>query len=301
MAAQFKNVEVIINPAAGNNEPMLNLINDAFKDQSFDWDVSITKKAGDGARHAKAALKRKCDLVVAYGGDGTLLDVISGMVGSSVPIALLPGGTANALCDEMGISQSTVEALKVITDAHSTTRAVDVGKVGKQYFMLRIGSGLIGAYSTAVDRDLKDRYGLFAYFIGTVRAVTQPQVNHYKLEIDGEKIELDALAILITNGNSTGGGSGVNLSPFVKIDDGKLDVFALKGELPSLMGLVGNVVHIEPLAKSADHWQGRTIKVSAAPRIGFYADGEEEPIGRTPMIATLLPGAVTVLVPGTKK
>jgi diacylglycerol kinase (ATP) len=301
MASQFKNVEVIINPAAGNNEPMLNLINDAFKDEDFDWDVSITKRAGDGARHAKNAIRRGCDLVVVYGGDGTLLDAIDGMVGSKIPVAFLPGGTANALCDEMGIPQSTVEALKVITDANSKIRAVDVGRVGKRHFMLRIGSGLIGAYSTSVDRDLKDRYGLFAYFIGTVRAVTQPKVNHYKLDIDGEKIELDALAILITNGNSTGGGSGVNLSPFVKIDDGKLDVFALKGELTSLVGMVGNVVHIEGLAKAADHWQGQTIKVSASPKIGFYADGEEEPIGKTPMTATLLPGAIHVLVPAGKK
>lgn len=301
MASQFKNVEVIINPAAGNNEPMLNLINDAFKDQDFDWDVSITKRAGDGARHAKNAIRRGCDLVVVYGGDGTLLDAIDGMVGSKVPVAFLPGGTANALCDEMGIPQSTAEALKVITDANSEIRPVDVGKVGKRHFMLRIGSGLIGAYSTSVDRDLKDRYGLFAYFIGTVRAVTQPKVTHYKLDIDGEKVELDALAILITNGNSTGGGSGVNLSPFVKIDDGKLDVFALKGELTSLMGMVGNVVHIEGLAKSADHWQGKTVKVSASPKIGFYADGEEEPIGKTPMTATLLPEAIQVLVPANKK
>jgi len=301
MASQFKKVEVIINPAAGDNEPMLNLINDAFKDQSFDWDVSITKKAGDGARHAKSAIKRGCDLVVVYGGDGTLLDAIGGMVGSKVPVAFLPGGTANALCDEMTVPQATIEALKVITDANSQIRAVDVGKVGRRHFMLRIGSGLVGAFSTAVDRDLKDRYGLFAYFIGTVRAVAQPKMTHYKLEIDGEKIELDALAILITNGNSTGGGSGVNLSPFVKIDDGKLDVFALKGELSSLVGMVGNVVHIEPLAKSADHWQGQTIKVSASPHIGFYADGEEEPIGSTPMIATLLPSALNVLVPAGKK
>ena len=126
-------------------------------------------------------------------------------------------------------------------------------------------------------------------------------MNHYKLQIDDETIEIDALAVLITNGNSTGGGSGVNLSPFVKIDDGKLDVFALKGELSSLVGMVGNVTHIERLAQSANHWQGQTIKVTASPKLGFYADGEEEPIGKTPMTATLLPGAVNVLVPAGKK
>jgi YegS/Rv2252/BmrU family lipid kinase len=246
-------------------------------------------------------VRRGCDLVVAYGGDGTLLDAIGGVVGSKIPIAFLPGGTANALCDEMGVPQSTVEALKVITNADSQIRAIDVGKVGRRHFMLRIGSGLVGAYSTAVDRDLKDRYGLFAYFIGTVRAVAQPKVNHYKLEIDGEKIELDALAVLITNGNSTGGGSGVNLSPYVKIDDGLLDVFALKGELSSVVGIVGNVTHIERLAQNADHWQGRTVKVSASPKASFYADGEEEPIGKTPMTATLMPQGVHVLVPAGKK
>ena len=87
----YKRIQVIINPAAGKNEPILNTLHDVFKDHDVDWDVNITKKAGDGARLAKAALDRGVDLVAAYGGDGTLLDVAEAMVNTGMPMAFLPG------------------------------------------------------------------------------------------------------------------------------------------------------------------------------------------------------------------
>src|SRR5689334_16286997 len=126
----YKRIQVIINPAAGKNEPILNTLHDVFKDHDVDWDVNITKKAGDGARLAKAALDRGVDLVAAYGGDGTLLDVAEAMVNTGMPMAFLPGGTANAMVAEVGVPGTLAEAARVIVQPDSVLRAIDVGRIG---------------------------------------------------------------------------------------------------------------------------------------------------------------------------
>jgi diacylglycerol kinase (ATP) len=293
----YKHIEVIINPASGNNEPMLNILHDVFKDHEIDWDVSITKKAGDGARLAKAALERNVDLVAAYGGDGTLLDVAEGMVNTGKPMAFLPGGTANAMVDEMGIPNTLADAARLIVTPDAQTRSIDVGRTEKHLFLLRVGTGLVAEFSTAVNREMKDRFGLLAYFIGGFKALANPAKHTYRLKVDDQTAEVEAVALLITNGNAMGGGSPMTLSPYVKIDDGLLDVFALRGDLGSILGAVGNLVNIEALAVNIDHWQGRLIEVSTDEKLGFYADGEEEPIAHTPLKIEILPSALTVLVP----
>lgn len=155
--ARFKNIEIIINPAAGNNEPILNTLHDVFKDYDLNWDVSITKRAGDGARLAKAALERGVDLVAAYGGDGTLLDVATGLFNRDVPMAFLPGGTANALVAEMALPSTLADAAKVIVHPQVVVREIDAGQVDDHYFLLRVGTGLVANFSTAVNREMKDK------------------------------------------------------------------------------------------------------------------------------------------------
>ena len=90
-----KRVQVIINPTAGQDQAILGILNQVFHDAGFAWDVSITNKAGDARRFARAAALAGIDVVAAYGGDGTVMEVASGLIGSTVPLAIFPGGTAN--------------------------------------------------------------------------------------------------------------------------------------------------------------------------------------------------------------
>src|SRR5215207_3942558 len=96
-------LRIIINPASGQDAPVLSVINRAFLTADVDWDVAITRKDGDGTRLAQQAVAEGVDMVGVYGGDGTVMDVGCGLVGSDVPLAILPGGTANVLSVEMGI------------------------------------------------------------------------------------------------------------------------------------------------------------------------------------------------------
>ncbi len=100
-----KRVRVIINPAAGQDEPVLGILNSVFHPAGVEWDVAITLKAGDAKRFAQQAVEEGIEVVAVYGGDGTVAEVASGLIGSEVPLAIFPGGTANVMSVELGISQ----------------------------------------------------------------------------------------------------------------------------------------------------------------------------------------------------
>ena len=90
MTIPYKRVLVIINPAAGHDEPILNTLNDVFHSAGVDWDIRITHKFGDATRLAKEAVEMGVDLVAGYGGDGTQMEVANGLLGSGIPLAILP-------------------------------------------------------------------------------------------------------------------------------------------------------------------------------------------------------------------
>src|SRR5258708_35994489 len=98
--AMYKRIHVIVNPAAGRDVPILGTLNKVFGDAGIDWDIFVTKEAGDARRLAKEAVAAGADAVAVNGGDGTLTEVASGLRGSNVPLAILPGGTPHGVCIE---------------------------------------------------------------------------------------------------------------------------------------------------------------------------------------------------------
>lgn len=93
----FRRVHVVINPASGKDQPILNTLNDVFHQHGVEWDVSITHKYGDATAQAKDAIARGVDLVVGYGGDGTQHELANAVIGTETPMAVLPGGTGIGL------------------------------------------------------------------------------------------------------------------------------------------------------------------------------------------------------------
>ena len=116
IAQKVKTIHIIINPASGRTEPILSIINSAMKEAGIHWDISVTKEKGDGLQLAKAAVKQGADVVCVYGGDGTVMEVMSGLMGSEVPLAILPGGSANIMASELNIPQDLKEACKLICE-----------------------------------------------------------------------------------------------------------------------------------------------------------------------------------------
>ncbi len=105
-----RKVHVIINPASGRPKPVLHILNSVFKQAEVDWDISLTKASGDAERFARQAVADGVDIVASYGGDGTVMEVARGVMGSPVPLAILPGGSANLMAVELGIPKDLEQA-----------------------------------------------------------------------------------------------------------------------------------------------------------------------------------------------
>ena len=188
----FKRVFVIVNPASGQNETILNTLNRNFRATGLDWDIAITKKAGDATRLAQeAAASGEIDVVAIYGGDGSVMEAAAGLIGSKVPLAILPGGTNNVMSVELGVPKGLADAAALIGGAPAKIRAVDMGQMNDHLFILRVGIGYEAVINETADREMKDRYGGFAYSIAGLKALKKPPIANYKLTLDGKVEELE--------------------------------------------------------------------------------------------------------------
>jgi diacylglycerol kinase family enzyme len=121
-------IHVVINPAAGKDEPILNTINDVFNQRDIDWSISVTRKFGDATEFARQAVEDGYDIVAGYGGDGTQHEIANGILGTKALMGVLPGGTGNGFANEMGTPSKLRPALELLCGDHKI-RHVDVVQV----------------------------------------------------------------------------------------------------------------------------------------------------------------------------
>ncbi len=292
----YQNVKIIINPAAGRDEPILNTLETVFRDHDLQWRVDITHDLGDGKRLAQAAIQDGCDLIAAYGGDGTLMDVANGVVGSDVPLALLPGGTGNALIAKLGIPGTLKDAAQLIVEA-GREQTIDVGYVEEAdwYFLLRMDFGIAGEMFQKATREQKDQYGIAAYVISAIESWRDKQEVHYQLTIDGETIAAEGMVCLIANMGSILGDLDLSFAPVAQTDDGLLDVYVVKKNVASLNTIASLVFNQQVFAEVLQHWRGESIRVETDPLQQAGVDGDD--FLPTPLTCRAIRAGLKVLVP----
>ncbi|MBN2470506.1 MAG: diacylglycerol kinase family lipid kinase, partial [Anaerolineae bacterium] len=254
----------------------------------------VTNRAGDGRRLAEEAVEKGVDLVAVYGGDGTLMEVSSGLVGGDVPLAILPGGTGNVMSVELGIPRELDRATELIFQEKRRIRHVDVGQIGERYFMLRASVGFEATVVKKSTRDMKDRFGLLAYGFAILEALNEPLHARYELTLDDREIETDGFSLLIANAGSLGR-LNLILNSAIKPDDGLLDVMMLNNHPEHLVSIAASAVQLDEFTAQLQHWQAREIKVVSHPLQTVQGDGEL--FCDTPFTAQVVPGAVQVIVP----
>ena len=288
-----KRIQVIINPASGQPDTILNKLNVVFREVGVKWDVSITQKSGDATRLTREAVADGVDVVAAYGGDGTVMEVAHGVMGGNVPMAILPGGTANLMSVELGIPKDLSGAAQIACDNDSIIRKVDMGQVGERYFMLRVGMGIAGEKVKLADRELKDRYGIMAYTIAGLKALKTTQKANYQLTIDGEQIETEGLSCLIDNAGNIGI-AGMAPAKKISVSDGLLDVILIRDAgFSSFVATAASMTDRKPDPSHFQYWQGREISIVTDPPLDIQGDGEMW--GKTPILAKVIPGILPIL------
>ncbi len=291
MDVPYKKVHVVINPAAGKNEPILNSINKVFHEYEIDWQVSITKKFGDATRLAKQAIAGGVDLVAGYGGDGTQMEIANAVMGGKIPMAILPGGTGNAMSFELEVPRKLEQAAELLCQS-SKIHNIDVARIGDQFFMLRAYSGIEESDKTS--RENKDRYGNLAYILDSLHGLKNPPHAKYRLNIDGVEVEEEGLTCLILNAGSLGG-VDLHATDRVSVSDGLLDVFIVNMNLSAVQSLTSYLLDVGKSQVGVHHWKGKEILVEADPPQTSWIDGEL--FGPTPYTISVIPKAVPIVVP----
>ncbi|HEY9087645.1 MAG TPA: diacylglycerol kinase family protein [Anaerolineaceae bacterium] len=290
-----KHIRVILNPAAGQDDPSLKAFNRIFREAGYGWDVRLTQQAGDATRLAQEAVQDGVDLVVVYGGDGSIMEAAAAMVGSNIPLGIIPGGTGNVISLALNIPRAATDAAALLVSPDQVVRSVDVGLAGETVFLERIGVGLEATVTQAADRQAKDKYGIFAYIISTIQALAEPDIVKYTLTIDGETIETEGLSCVVANIGDLGV-ANLSLAPDVDLSDGLLDVFVIrKAGLVSLFSLAASVIGGNENQDKMPRYRGREIQIVAEPAQAVQADGEV--IGNSPVWVKVLPQALRVIVP----
>jgi YegS/Rv2252/BmrU family lipid kinase len=299
MEKKINNIRVIINPASGKGESILPIINTSMKEAGIKWEASITHQAGDAIRYAKAAVKEGIDALAVYGGDGTLMEAISGMIGSEIPLAILPGGSANVMANELGIPTDLEEACMLLGHRPQATKTIDVGQFNKRYFIVGISLGFASDVVKGAERETKNKFGVFAYLFSAVKALKKTEKAVYHLTIDGQEHEVQGITCIITNTGHLGF-TNISVDKHIDVSDGFLDVVVVRKANVSLFKLI--VVTLLKRERPdnlelVEHWQGKDISVSSSPKQTVQCDGEVLEKENIPLHIKIIPGAIKVLVP----
>jgi YegS/Rv2252/BmrU family lipid kinase len=292
-------VFVVLNPIAGQVHVAEICAALAHHFAAPQWTSEIYEITGDEdvAAIVRAACERGVDLVIAAGGDGTLVGVANGLVHSPVPLGILPLGTGNNLARALLIPLKLGEAVELLAREHASME-VDALKVGERYFFSNVSVGISPQMMNDTKSAHKKLFGRLAYILAMIKRSSIFQRHKYILTLDGQPRSIRAAEVMISN-NTLLEKPPFLFGPPETLNDGQLEIYLVTartlGEyarmLWSLFRRPG-----KPAAKLA-HWAAtHTVRIDGHRRSHLVqADGEV--IGQTPVEVQLVPKAIHVIMP----
>lgn len=295
------NVVAIVNPlsGAGANRAIaaarVALLDARFAAASVACEVHVTTHGGHAREIATAAVAQGASMVVAWGGDGTINEVGGALAGTNVALGIIPAGSGNGFAHDLGVPHAPSSAVDIIL--HGQDRLVDVGELDGRPFFNIAGVGFDALVAQLFNARAQGQRGLWPYVrIGLTQAFRYRSVR-YRVRLDEETIESDALLIAFANGREYG--NKLRLAPHARLDDGQLEAVVVADRHPLARLWSGR--HL-PLG-SAHRAPGVTLRsikraeIEAGAPIIYHVDGEPG-IAGTSLTVTIRPGALRVRVPG---
>ena len=286
----------IINPHAGSAneaEALRNLL------EEHDILCVETKKEGDARRLAIEALEGDVEMVVAVGGDGTVNEVVNGVMayeGERI-MGIIPMGTGNDLARTLRLPTDPFEALRTIQQRDLIDLdVIELEGGGHHRFAANaVSGGFSGQVNEAMDEDMKKTWGPLAYLMGTATAVADLQAYQAQIVCDGMSLDaMEVYNVIVANGRTIGGGKLV--APVAELSDGRLDLVitqtadALTIADMSARLLAGTLLEHH----SVIHHRIEVVEITTTPAMGFNVDGEM--ITAEKITCTVHPSALQMVV-----
>jgi len=185
-------------------------------------DIVVSERRGHARDLARAAAARGATLVCAWGGDGTMNEVGSALVGTRAALALVPSGSGNGLARTLNVA---LDPARAIAEAcRATPRVIDAGRCGEDWFFSVAGVGFDADVAAAFDVDGHSRRGFSTYLRVAARGLLSYRARTYT--IDGARLPHPAL--LVTVANAAQFGNGAWIAPDASVDDGQLNLVVVE-------------------------------------------------------------------------
>ena len=281
-----------------------------LKDAGITTEIAATAAAGSAQGIARQAVQQRRGMVIACGGDGTINEIINGLAGSTVPMALLPAGTANILAKELRIPWDIPQAARLIHDG--VIRRVALGLAtslngnhsadmpsGGRYFLSVGGAGPDGAIVNAVNGELKKRAGVLAYWAEGARQLVRYDFPEMRVRSNGQ----DHLASIIVIGRTVNYGGPFKITTGANLFEDSFEFLTNSTRsrlrymvcLPALW--LGKLRSMEGIAA----WKHTEVICESANGAEVFAQVDGEPIGRLPLAFRIVPDALSLVTPAHLK
>jgi lipid kinase YegS len=235
---------------------------------------SIPDERGASERLARRAAESGAEVVVAVGGDGTLNEVVNGLIGTDAACAAVPAGTANDFATSAGIPLGDVAAALGLAAA-GAPRPIDLGRVNGRAFLNVASGGFVTELTASTPEPLKKLLGGVSYLLTGLAKVGSVHAKPVRLSGPGLDWTGDAYVLAVGNGRQAGG--GFKLCDRATLDDGLLDI-VLIADLPfdQVIALMGELATGRPAAESdrVTYHQVPDLEVAADDGLQFNLDGE---------------------------
>ncbi len=300
MRGANQKVFVVYNPKAGREDQADEVraaIAHHFAAPRWTPEIYETTGTEDLASVCRRACQRGAAVVIAAGGDGTLVGVANGLVNSSVPLGILPMGTGNYLARALLVPPKLNAALELIAGAHSVHQ-VDGMKVGDRCYFSNVSVGVSPGAIRDTSAAGKRIFGRLAYVMAIVKQSSIFRLRRYKLTIDGRTRLLRATEIVVSSTTLLLKPPSL-FGPPDTLADGRLEVYVVSARtLPDYVRLVGSLL-LRPgrAATKLSHWTARqSVRIDAI-RGSPLVQGDGEVIGRAPATIQVIAKALRVIMP----
>lgn len=296
-----KNMLMIVNPVSGRGVLRQKLwkILEIFSAEDITVNVIFTKSQGDATELAKNC-PDDIETVICAGGDGTLNEVIHGLMENPTPhkLGYIPVGTTNDLATSLGISKNPIEAAKTIIEGK--TSSIDIGLFSNRYFNYVASFGAFTEASYNTPQEAKNLLGHFAYILEGVLSLANIRPHRVKFTFNGTTIEDDFIFAAVSNTTSMGGVLKLS-DTLVALNDGEFEVLTIKNPI--------NVVQLQKILTDimTQNFSGDLVKlyhtshliVESKSDIDWTLDGECHHAAKKEEIKNLH-NAINFIVPSAK-
>ena len=294
-------VVVVANPTSGRGKgaKLIPQAEAMLRSLDIDYRMEVSGSPADPERLAREAATSGATVVAALGGDGHVGNVANGLVDSGTPAALavIPAGTGNDYAAYLGLNaKQPMEAVRLL--ASPVTKMLDVVRVstseGERYFVNVGGTGFDSEANEHANQ-VKLLKGTPKYIYSTFVTLVKFKPARFTIAVDGVEEEFPGMMVAVGNAISYGG--GMKVTPGAKADDGELELCVL-GAVPKRTFIatfpkVFKGTHVTHPSVRMLH--GKEIRIAADRVFQVYGDGER--MGPLPATFTVVPGALSVVIP----